>query len=271
MLGSSFASLTQQAQFQTYFQVAITAAVLYDHVITLDVEKKKWSAVNVFFIINRYLGEAVPLYLARVLILRFSPQDLQLIQLLRCNIASKVQGWGSHVVIWSMQAIMLYRICCLYKNSRKVTIWMSILFALEIISMVVTDALYLRDLPSHGGSNAPTSSGPSSPCPPGPPPSGGPPGPPPSGGPPGHPPSGLPPPSSSGLPFSQGNIPVCLVFSPSWYLISWTPIFVLELLILLMGLRAGLSYFKETRSLPSLNRFPLHSILLRDSILFPMM
>ncbi|EDQ99726.1 uncharacterized protein LACBIDRAFT_315235 [Laccaria bicolor S238N-H82] len=38
MLGSSFASLTQQAQCHTYFQVVIMAAVLYDHVITLDIE-----------------------------------------------------------------------------------------------------------------------------------------------------------------------------------------------------------------------------------------
>ena len=177
-------------------------------------------------------------------------------------------------------AIMLYRICCLYKHSKKVTIWMSIVFALEIISMVVIDALYLRDLsrnsfqetshidylssfyPAHGGFHGGSHP---SPCPsssdplPAPPSSG----PPLPGGPPGPPPSGPPP--------SQRMIPKCLAFSPSWYFISWTPIFVFELVILLMGLRAGVSYFKETRSLPSSDKFPLHSILLRDSILFPMM
>ncbi|KIJ94819.1 hypothetical protein K443DRAFT_683451 [Laccaria amethystina LaAM-08-1] len=259
-LGYTFASFSQQAKFQTYFQVAITVAVLYDHLITLDVEidliwKKKWSAVKVLFVINRYFGEALPLYLARVLIHQFPPKD-NVVQ--ECKIASKVQGWGSHVIIWSMQAIMLYRICCLFNRSKKVTIWMSIAFGLEIISLVVIDALYSRSLSPHSGSNV------SSPPPPGPP-----------SGPPGPPPPYLPSPRGLNLGIanteSQQRFPICLAFSPSWYFISWAPIFAFELLILLMGLRAGIRYFKkEKRSLLSLNKFPFHSILLRDSILFPM-
>lgn len=50
---------------------------------------------------------------------------------------------------------------------------------------------------------------------------------------------------------------------------SWIPVFGYELIILLLGLRAGMQIFKESRSLPSPNRYPLHFILLRDSILYP--
>ncbi|EDR07788.1 uncharacterized protein LACBIDRAFT_327493 [Laccaria bicolor S238N-H82] len=118
----------QHANFQTYFQVAVTVAALYDHLITLDVERKKWSAVNVFFIINRYFGEALPLRMFVQNLLHPLTSMLtascafSLVFQDSCKIASKVQGWGCHVLIWSMQAIMLYRICCLYKHSRKLMV-----------------------------------------------------------------------------------------------------------------------------------------------------
>ncbi|KIJ96242.1 hypothetical protein K443DRAFT_10779 [Laccaria amethystina LaAM-08-1] len=90
-LGYSFATLTQQVKFQTYtsklqswsqfFTTTVSSSKRFPlkqaltfssiPVITLDIEvdliwKKKWSAVNVFFIIsgfqNQYFGEAPPVY-----------------------------------------------------------------------------------------------------------------------------------------------------------------------------------------------------------------
>lgn len=52
----------------------------------------------------------------------------------------------------------------------------------------------------------------------------------------------------------------------------WIAMFCFELIIFLLGLQAGLIYFKESRSFPSGSlRRPLRSILICDSIVFPLM
>jgi hypothetical protein len=75
--------------------------------------------------------------------------------------AFKVEQWGCHVMIWSMQgslqeqylnriltfphpAIMQYRICCMYNYSRKIVILVAAAFTAEMLSMLVIDLLYLR-------------------------------------------------------------------------------------------------------------------------------
>ncbi|KIK05336.1 hypothetical protein K443DRAFT_130485 [Laccaria amethystina LaAM-08-1] len=51
----------------------------------------------------------------------------------------------------------------------------------------------------------------------------------------------------------------------------WIVMFSFELIILLLGLQAGLIYFKESRTFPSNSlRRPLRSILICDSIVFPL-
>ena len=75
--------------------------------------------------------------------------------------AFKVEQWGCHIMIWSMQgllqelylncvltfphtAIMQYRICCMYDYSRKIVILVAVAFTAEMLSMLVIDLLYLR-------------------------------------------------------------------------------------------------------------------------------
>jgi hypothetical protein len=75
--------------------------------------------------------------------------------------AFKVEQWGCHVMIWSMQgllqelrlncmpifahlAIMQYRICCMYNYSRKIVILVAVAFTAEMLSMLLIDFLYLR-------------------------------------------------------------------------------------------------------------------------------
>lgn len=212
--------LLHEMQCIAYVQVAVTIAVFYDHFTTFDLEveliwKKKWTFVTVLFIINRYFGEALPLYLTSDLILGPSSAEKNG----ECSPAPKIEGWASHVIIWSMQAIMQYRIFTMYKQSKRVIFLAAVAFATEILSMVVIDLLYLHRI------NVNTEP---------------------------HP-----------------GIHVCVSHNTNWFYISWIPIFGYESIILLLGLRAGMQFFKESRSLPSSNRFPLHFILLRDSILYP--
>ena len=66
------------------------------------------------------------------------------------------------------------------------------------------------------------------------------------------------------------SVHMCISYPTDWYFVAWIPVFGYELIILLLGPRAGISYFKESRSLPpTFRRHSLHSILLRDSILYP--
>lgn len=68
------------------------------------------------------------------------------------------------------------------------------------------------------------------------------------------------------------GVHMCISYPTNWYFVAWIPVFGYELIILLLGIRAGISYFKESRSLPlKFRRYPLYSILLRDSILYPIM
>lgn len=134
--------------------------------------------------------------------------------------AFKVEQWGCHVMIWSMQAIMQYRICCMYNYSRKIVILVVIAFTAEILAMLVIDFLYLRHIIM-----------------------------------------GIEP-----LP----GVHMCISYPTNWYFVSWIPIFGYELLILILGIRAGILFLKEARMLPSnFGKQSLRSILLRDSILYP--
>ena len=77
--------------------------------------------------------------------------------------AFKMEQWGCHIIIWSMQgllqdlslncklnfprlAIMQYRICCMYNYSRKIVILVAVAFTAEMLSMLVIDFSYLRHI-----------------------------------------------------------------------------------------------------------------------------
>lgn len=221
LIGSNPIELFYQIQCVAYVQVAVTVAIFYDHFTTWDLEvelvwKRKWTVVTVLFIINRYLGDFLPLYLTSELILSPSPGG-------KCNPAVvKVMQWGCHFMMWSMQAIMQYRICCMYKHSRRLIVLVVGGFIVEILSMLAIDFLYLLRITV-----------------------------------------GIEP-----LP----GVHMCVSYPTNWYFVAWLPVFGYELITLLLGLRAGISYYKESRFLPfKFRRHPLHFILLRDSILYPIL
>ncbi|KIK00470.1 hypothetical protein K443DRAFT_132675 [Laccaria amethystina LaAM-08-1] len=68
------------------------------------------------------------------------------------------------------------------------------------------------------------------------------------------------------------GVHMCISYPTNWYFVSWIPIFGYELFILTLGIRAGILFLEEARLLPSnFGRQSLRSILLRDSILYPIM
>ncbi|KIJ94820.1 hypothetical protein K443DRAFT_134609 [Laccaria amethystina LaAM-08-1] len=60
------------------------------------------------------------------------------------------------------------------------------------------------------------------------------------------------------------------VYFPNRYTLSWIAMFIFELMIFILGLQAGLVYFRESRSIHSFRKYGLRKILIRDSILFPL-
>ena len=46
------------------------------------------------------------------------------------------------------------------------------------------------------------------------------------------------------------GVHICISYPTDWYFVAWISVFGYESIILLLGLRAGISYFKESRSLP---------------------
>ena len=135
---------------------------------------------------------------------------------------------------------MQYRTFAMYKQSRRVIFLAAAAFTSEIISMVVIDLLYLHRI--NGKSYCVCEVR-----------------------------------SFTHVPFNAVNtephpgVHVCVSHNTDWFFRSWIPVFGYESIILLLGLRAGMQFLNESRSLPSFNRFPLHFILLRDSILYPVM
>ncbi|KAF9467225.1 hypothetical protein BDZ94DRAFT_1249888 [Collybia nuda] len=113
-------------------QLATTVIIVYDHLTTFDREieliwAKKWSLAQIFFIINRYLGDAVYMYVKTI---GTSPTIQNVTFIWAC-----FQTWGLNIVLWSMQAIMQHRIASIYSNSRKVIYTMATVYFLEIITM----------------------------------------------------------------------------------------------------------------------------------------
>lgn len=130
---------------------------------------------------------------------------------------ANVEGWGSTLLIWSMQAIMQFRIACMYSHRRKIIFLMVIAFTIEVISMTAINLAYLGVV----------------------------------------------------VEISDSQFLCMGQHFPNLYPVYfWIVMFSFELIIFLLGLQAGLIYFKESRSF-SLRR-PLRSILICDSIVFPL-
>lgn len=137
------------------------------------------------------------------------------------NFLVKVEAWGSTVLIWSMQAIMQYRVSCMYKHQRKAVFLMVTAFAIEVLSMAAINLVYLRRTIERAA--------------------------------------------------SIEKLNLCIgVHFPGRYTVYWIAVFVFELMIFILGFQAGLVYFRESRLIHSLGKHGLRKILIRDSILFPL-
>lgn len=127
------------------FQVACTAAVLWDHVSTLDLEveliwKKKWSLAQGLYFINRYVGDLMFIY-ATALMLWIPNEPFKLL----CISFGKVQTWLSILSLGAMQGIMVHRIVSMYQQKRAILAVLLAAFLLELVAAIVIGVYSTRE------------------------------------------------------------------------------------------------------------------------------
>jgi len=116
-------------------QLVPTVVVLYDHLITIDqdvnlVWTKPWTLAKVLFLWNRHFGSLF--LLTEALVFYVQPISDQF-----CHDWFIVQCWSIAVIIWSMQAIMLFRTFAMYNQNRFIKALLLFCFALQNLVMAL--------------------------------------------------------------------------------------------------------------------------------------
>ncbi|KAF6742570.1 hypothetical protein DFP72DRAFT_1081795 [Ephemerocybe angulata] len=138
------------------FYIACMTIVLYDHLTTLDLEieliwKKKWSLIQVLYLINRYLPDISFLYGSLFGYLKRHTQNcgscslvasfdlihstfLEFWTLFLCPSLSRVQTWLSIIALQAMQGIMVHRTICMYRQRTVVVYVVTMFFIANLIA-----------------------------------------------------------------------------------------------------------------------------------------
>ncbi|KAH7920034.1 hypothetical protein BV22DRAFT_828830 [Leucogyrophana mollusca] len=114
-------------------QLVWCTMLFYDHLITFDQEVEYiwnagWSIPTILFFALRYVGDG----LAILSIIAFLSDPSQ--QVFSDGFIF-FAAWSESVLIWIMQIILQMRIYALYKRSRRVLVFMTATFVMEIIAM----------------------------------------------------------------------------------------------------------------------------------------
>ncbi|EAU81570.2 hypothetical protein CC1G_02586 [Coprinopsis cinerea okayama7 len=146
-------TLLRTVQQGLYWQVVATSVLLYDHVTTFDLErKKKWTLGQFLYVINRYAGHALALHGT---IHQFSarPGDpsfernpdvpaqgvsfsirpwVKINMSRKSGIHGQIQAWLSVIGLWTMQFILAIRIWCMYERSKRIFCVLGIAFVIHV-------------------------------------------------------------------------------------------------------------------------------------------
>ncbi|EJC99070.1 uncharacterized protein FOMMEDRAFT_170811 [Fomitiporia mediterranea MF3/22] len=113
-----------------YFSAAAASALIYDSLITLDLEVKyfwkrnSWNLVDVIYFLNRYVG-----IFGAVAYLRFNTYG---VNLPLCNFTYWSRNLSNLVIIASVDYILIIRVLALYSRGRWLSIILNTLFAIEV-------------------------------------------------------------------------------------------------------------------------------------------
>ncbi|KAF7289752.1 hypothetical protein MIND_01348800 [Mycena indigotica] len=127
---SQIVGALQDIETTRFAQLASSAIIIFDHVITLDEEveliwRSSWSMGKILFIINRYYT------LFSVVLNNYSLFSASLTDSVRLNFL-RWQGWTGMVTAVIAEVILQMRLYALYYQDKKVLALMSTLFVLSL-------------------------------------------------------------------------------------------------------------------------------------------
>lgn len=116
-----------------YSTFAALSFLLYDYLLTFDVEKRlvwnnPWSFGKILFIFNRYFG-SLALTFNSVMLLTSLPNDSQL-----CKGFRMWEGLAVMIAVMSTEVILMTRIYAVYDRNKLILFVMAVLFAANIAS-----------------------------------------------------------------------------------------------------------------------------------------
>lgn len=122
----------------SYFVVASSAGVMYDWALTFGQEvelvwRQRWSLMTVMYLGVRYIGilSAVLSILTKVLTISMTDEG--------CSIITITRHWINVVVVAMIGIIMIARLYAMYQGSRKMLIFLVVVFmAVRIVTLVMT-------------------------------------------------------------------------------------------------------------------------------------
>ncbi|KDR79463.1 hypothetical protein GALMADRAFT_1241518 [Galerina marginata CBS 339.88] len=123
-------------------RLSVATCVIYDHATTLDEEveliwkRPKWTAVQFFFFLNRYVGDALQIYAAVMWEKHVSAG-------VRRPFGAIVYSQLTPLFLGSMQAIMVYRVCSMHNNDRKIKALLFTALILECVGVFVVQSMAL--------------------------------------------------------------------------------------------------------------------------------
>lgn len=122
--------------------LSTATCVVYDHLTTLDLEvelvwkRPKWSLVQVLFLINRYVGDALQIFSAFVLV-----RHIVMDTIASCNFINVLMGFLATIVMCAMQGIMSYRVSSMYNHNHTIVVVLVAALVLEVSLVILVQIL----------------------------------------------------------------------------------------------------------------------------------
>ncbi|KIM90137.1 hypothetical protein PILCRDRAFT_172884 [Piloderma croceum F 1598] len=143
-LDSTAPTIFSSTTKNNYVDVAFIMLMLYDHVITLDVEIEliwtlRLGLPKLIFLVNRYLLTSF------MLMTGFSPSYKQFIPLnCLCKFMGSFLTWLPIFTFSAAELLMIIRVCSLYGHRKPVVLVLSICFIFAVTSSAAMQVLFMR-------------------------------------------------------------------------------------------------------------------------------
>ncbi|KAF9791081.1 hypothetical protein BJ322DRAFT_1208316 [Thelephora terrestris] len=134
-----------RVQYVSYLHLSMLALMVHDWLILLDREiehvwRTQWGINKVLYIISRY-GPFLDMPIT--IVTHIAPYGM--IDYNTCNTLYKIATWNTFIGISISESILLLRTNAIYSRSKRVTIPLSVAYAVSAVAGIICTWLYLRN------------------------------------------------------------------------------------------------------------------------------